>query len=141
MKTKYLNGIVGGLAGGVVFGIVMGIMGMMPMIANLVGSDSAFVGWVVHLILSMIIGVFYAWWFAKMTTSTMKGVGYGMLHGIIWWIVGGLTIMPLLLGMSVNYANAFEMNSLLSLAGHLMYGVTLGVVYYAMAKSDVHVTA
>ena len=38
---RVVGGVVGGLAGGLVFGALMGMMGMLPMVAGLVGSDSA----------------------------------------------------------------------------------------------------
>lgn len=49
-------GIVGGLAGGVVSGMMMQMMGMIPMVAMLVGSESVVVGWIVHLIIAAFIG-------------------------------------------------------------------------------------
>lgn len=41
-------GIWSGLAGGAIFGIMMGMMGMLPMVAMLVGRESATVGFIVH---------------------------------------------------------------------------------------------
>lgn len=134
MKTKneYIGGILGGLAGGMVFGMMMAMMGMMPMIAKMIGSDSAVVGWVIHFIISATIGVFYAWWFGKLTVTYSKALVFGMIHGVIWWILGALTIMPLMLGMPVQYANAFAQMNLMSLMGHLIYGVILSLLYYRL---------
>jgi phage shock protein PspC (stress-responsive transcriptional regulator) len=52
MNQKVIGGVVGGLAGGVVFGMMMAMIGMLPMIAGMVGSASAVVGFLVHMVIS-----------------------------------------------------------------------------------------
>lgn len=51
MNQKVIGGVVGGLVGGVVFGAMMAMMGMLPMIGSLVGSSSAVVGFIVHIVM------------------------------------------------------------------------------------------
>ncbi|MHA7277937.1 hypothetical protein ACX80O_15690, partial [Arthrobacter sp. Hz1] len=51
LSTRVMAGVIGGLAGGAVFGVLMAVMGMLPMIASLVGSDSAVIGLGVHLVI------------------------------------------------------------------------------------------
>ncbi len=133
-QKKYIGGIVGGISGGVVFGMMMAMMGMMPMIAKMIGSDSAAVGWIIHLIISATIGITYVWLFGNKTLSAMNGIVYGMIHGVIWWVLGALTIMPLMLGMGVQYGNAFAKMNMMSLMGHIIYGVILGLVFYVMVN-------
>ena len=58
--TSIKHGVYGGLAGGVVFGAMMGLMGMLPMIGNMVGVPSAWVGLFVHLGISATIGGSFA---------------------------------------------------------------------------------
>ena len=71
------NGVYGGLAGGAVFGVMMGMMGMLPMIGQMVGAPSALVGFVVHMPNSAIIGAAFAVVFGGRVTGTGSGVGYG----------------------------------------------------------------
>ena len=58
--TSIKHGVYGGLAGGVVFGALMAMMGMLPMIGNMVGVPSAWTGLFVHMIISATIGGTYA---------------------------------------------------------------------------------
>ena len=127
-------GLIGGLAGGLVFGLMMSMLGMMPLIAKLVGSDSVAVGWAVHIVISLIIGFSYAWWFGRKTVSCGSGTGFGLLHGVIWWVLGPLLVMPVLMGMGPQFANMFATMNMLSLMGHLVYGVITGLTYFAVAK-------
>ena len=124
-------GIIGGLAGGVVFGMMMGMMGMLPMIGQMVGMPNAVAGFVMHLGISAMIGAS----FAVLLGSTVRGLGggiaQGLTYGAIWWLLGPLTLMPLFMGMGlgVNW-NAAAANSMLpSLAGHLVFGLLLGITY------------
>lgn len=126
LPTRVTAGITGGLAGGIVFGVLMQLMGMMPMVAMLVGSESVAVGWLVHLFNSALFGAVYAvlfrGWADRLGTGLVTGLGYG----VAWWILGALIIMPLWLGMA-----AFQFNTMAwqSLVGHLLYGLLLGAVY------------
>ncbi len=50
-------GVIGGIAGGLVFGVLMAMMGMLPMIASMIGSNSPLVGFGIHTVISILIGL------------------------------------------------------------------------------------
>ncbi|PVE18414.1 hypothetical protein DDA93_08765 [Arthrobacter sp. Bz4] len=121
-----MAGAVGGLAGGVVFGGLMAMMGMLGMIASLVGSSSAIVGFLVHLVISVLIGL----------ALTIPGAGVlrkgliisavvGLVYGMLWWVLGPLLIMPTMMGMPLF---TFDAGSGASLMGHAVYGLIVGLV-------------
>ena len=66
-------------------------------------------------------------------------MGFGLAYGGVWWILGPLTLMPLLMGMGfgVNWNVAAAAAMLPSLVGHLMYGGILGLVYAWLRHRDV----
>jgi len=126
MVGRLINGVVGGLAGGLLFGILMQAIGMIPMVAMLVGSKSVVVGWLVHLAISSFIGASFAGLFGSRATQILPAALFGLGYGVVWWVLGGLLIMPARLGMDV-----FTFNSMawLSLLGHLVYGLALGITF------------
>ncbi len=127
--TSIKHGVYGGLAGGVVFGAMMATMGMLPMIANMVGSPSAWSGFFVHLMISATIGGTFA---VLLDASGQRGgVGCGLAYGFTWWILGPLTLMPFFMGMGlgVNWNVAAMRQAMPSLVGHLIFGAILGVTY------------
>jgi len=128
---QLLNGIIGGLAGGMVFGMMMGMMGMLPMIGKMVGQPSALAGFVVHMVNSAIIGAGFAIVFGRFATKIKAGFGFGSLYGVIWWMLGPLTLMPLFMGMGlgVNWNMTAAINMMPSLMGHLIYGNILGIIF------------
>ena len=127
--TSIKCGVYGGLIGGVVFGAMMAMMGMLPMIGSMVGVSSAWVGIVVHLVISATIGGSFA---VLLNASGLRGgVGSGLLYGVAWWILGPLTLMPFFMGMGlgVNWNVTAMSAAMPSLVGHLIFGSILGVTY------------
>ncbi|WP_319460330.1 hypothetical protein [Micromonospora sp. RTP1Z1] len=119
-------GVIGGLAGGVVFGVMMQALGMLPMVARLVDGESVLVGWGVHLAISAFVGTTYALIFGALAEVLVASAVLGVLYGAFWWVLGGLTLMPLRLGLGMFVLNSAAWQSL---AGHLAYGLVLGLAY------------
>ncbi len=140
MRTRELKwGAYGGVAGGLIFGAMMGMMGMLPMIGSMVGQPTAAVGFVVHMVNSAIIGAGFAVVLGRFVSGTRSGVGTGLAYGVAWWILGPLTLMPLLMGMGfgVNWNVTAATAMLPSLVGHLMFGSILGLAYTWLRYRDV----
>lgn len=114
-------------------GIAMHMMGMIGMIAGLVGSQSVAVAWIVHLVISAIFGVAYPLLFGNMKRQWLGG----LIYGFIWYLLGPLTLMPLLMGAGVQWSMAAVVGSMFSVVGHLMYGLILGLVFDRLEKSQV----
>ena len=154
MQSRIGSGIVAGLIAGLVFGLMMqmmnaptpdgGQMPMMVMVAMVVGSKSIAVGWLYHLFNSAVIGAIFGWLFGNRATSIGRGLTWGALYGIAWWILGGQVLMPLALGMP-PFASvmmpAMRMVAIGSLVGHLIYGLILGGVFAVFARSAKPVAA
>ncbi|MDX8363238.1 hypothetical protein [Cytobacillus sp. IB215316] len=125
LQKALIAGSIGGIAGGIAFGIVMQLMGKMPMIASMASSESLAVGWVIHLLISVIFGVSFG--------------GFAIIVKNIWlltviftigiWILGPLVVMPLMMGMGTNIVNAFTPDQLMNLMTHLFFSVVVAIVY------------
>lgn len=126
MTHRLAYGAAGGVAGGLAFGVLMQMMGMIPMVAQLVGSSSIAVGWVVHLGISVVIGVTFALLLGPVASTPARAAGLGLAWGLLWWVLGALLIMPAVLGMPVLQLGTMAWQSLM---GHLLFGVVLGLVY------------
>ncbi len=107
------------------------MMGMLPMIGSMIGQPTVAAGFVLHMANSVIIGVGFAILLGQCVSGTASGMGFGLAYGGAWWILGPLTLMPLLMGMGfgVNWNVAAAAAMFPSLVGHLMYGGVLGLVY------------
>ena len=131
LGQRIVGGVVGGVAGGLVFGAMMAAMGMLPMVASVVGSKSALIGFLYHMFNSVVIGAIFGFLFGAQSRTYGLGAVLGLLYGAIWWVLGPMILMPLLLGMGLQFGAAFTPPMLMSLVGHLLYGLITGLVYVA----------
>jgi hypothetical protein len=125
-------GAIAGAVGGIVFGLLMQVMlpPMIGMIGALVGAPA--LGWPLHLVFSAIIGAIFGLILGARVTGWGTAVGLGAVYGFVWWILGPLLIMPTWMGMGPMFAMAFDASNLMSLLGHLVYGVVTGAAYRAI---------
>src|SRR3990170_2221843 len=106
-------GVAGGLVGGVAFGLLMQMMGMMPMVAMLVRSESVFVGWITHLVISAAIGASYGLLFGGWARTLLVATAIGIGYGALWWVLGALAAMPAILGMPMFNIDPMASQSLM----------------------------
>jgi uncharacterized membrane protein YagU involved in acid resistance len=138
MSSRHiLHGVYGGLAGGVIFGVMMNMMGMLPMIARMAGSSSPIVGFCIHMIISAIIGAVFAVLAADRLRTPGTTAAAGLVYGFAWWLLGPLTLMPLMMGMGLgsNWTAAAMTAAMPSVVGHVVYGGILGIVYGWLERS------
>ncbi|MGH7215476.1 MAG: hypothetical protein ACREIT_11990 [Tepidisphaeraceae bacterium] len=146
MSGRIGASIVGGLIAGVVFGMMMQMMmaptpeggqvPMMAMVAKILRSDNIAVGWAYHLFNSAVIGAIFGWILGGRVSGYASGFTWAALYGIFWWVLGGLILMPILLGMPAFAPLMMEPMrpvALGSLMGHIIYGLILGAVFVWMS--------
>ena len=131
LGQRIVGGVVGGVAGGLVFGAMMAAMGMLPMVASVVGSKSALIGFLYHMFNSVVIGAIFGLLFGAQSHTYRLGAALGLVYGAIWWVLGPMILMPLMLGMGLQFGAAVTPPMLMSLVGHLTYGLITGLVYVA----------
>jgi uncharacterized membrane protein YagU involved in acid resistance len=124
------RGVLAGTVGGLLFTVVMVQIGFLPIVANLVGATSAATGLIVHLIIAVLIGMSYGVFFHRQSYDTGSALAWGASYGVVWWILGPLTLMPVLLGSPPQWSATFAAESFAALVGHLAYGASMGLVVY-----------
>jgi hypothetical protein len=142
VASKIGASVIAGLIGGVAFGLMMQMMtaptpdgNEMPVIAmigQIVGSPTIGAGWVYHLFNSAVIGGMFGWLLGDRVHGVTSSLGWGAAYGFAWWIIGGLILMPVLLGMPAFAPLTMppmRMVAMGSLIGHLIYGSILGETF------------
>src|SRR5262249_47350184 len=126
------RGTLAGLVGGLIFTVVMVQVGFLPIVATIGRSASPLPGFVVHLVISELIGIGYGLLFYRRSYDVGSALGWGVSYGFFWWILGPLTILPLLLGTTPQWTVEVAAGLFASLVGHLAYGAGLGLVFYLL---------
>ena len=136
--TRGLRGILmgqaGGIIGGLLFTIVMVGVGALPAVASLIGAQSIIAGFFVHLIIAIIIGTTYGLLFQREGYSYGTGMAWGLLYGMLWWLIGTNTLFNVLLRLPVDWSQAALASRYPALVGHLLYGAGLGLFYQFLAR-------
>lgn len=127
-----IRGAAAGLIGGLIFTIVMLQIGFLPIVASLVGSDSEFVGLMVHLLIAVTIGATYGVFFRRQAFDAGAAVGWGVSYGFVWWVLGSLTLAPVILGAVPAWSVEAAASAFPGLIGHLAYGASLGLTFYVL---------
>ncbi len=151
MRSNLTAGILAGLIAGVVFGIMMtvmhaptpdgGSMPMMAMVAQVVKSQSLAVGWLYHLINSAVIGALFGWTLGSKIGGVGSTAGWGAGYGFLSWILGGLILMPMFLGMPAFAPLQMPMMrpvAFASMMGHVIFGLLLGAAFVRLRGTASH---
>lgn len=112
---------------------MMASMGMLPMVAQMIGAENPFIGFVVHMLISAIIGGVYGVVAPRLPAGWPITVGAGVIYGVIWWVLGALIIMPLVLGMGEMVLSVGEMQWM-SLIGHIAFGIITAAFFALIAR-------
>lgn len=129
-----LGGGLAGLLGGLIYGLWMDRADFFPLVASMIGSESASVGYGIHLLVSSSIGVTYGVLFQREIRGLGSSIAWGVAYGFIWWVIGPLTVMPLLLGENVQWSLEAARGNFAPLVGHIIYGVILGIIYTLLVQ-------
>ena len=78
---------------------------------------------------SVIIGALFSLIFGTLSHTYVQGAHFGLVYGVIGWVLSPMNLKPLLLGMGLQFAAAFTPPMLMSLLGHLAYGLITGLVH------------
>jgi uncharacterized membrane protein YagU involved in acid resistance len=122
-------GAFAGLAGGIISSPVMFATGVLPKIAGLDTPLTALHGLMLHLVVSMTVGMTFGLLFRHESPSIGLGAMWGWLFGMIWWYLGPITLLPLLLTGETDWRASAVSDLLPSLMGHLIFGVTTALVF------------
>ncbi len=123
-------GAAAGLAGGLIASPVMIAAGLLPK----VGGGGLVLGFVLHLLISSLLGVSYGILFRYEAPSLGLGASWGWLFGMIWWYLGPLTLLPLIQTGECDWRAEAASALLPSLLGHLIYGAVTAFTFIALER-------
>jgi NADH dehydrogenase len=105
---------------------------MMSDTAGLLGLTSIGAGYLSHLIVAVAAGAGFGIIFRLQANSYAAQISNGMLYGLLWWIVGPLTLSPLLMGRVPTWGLLEAGHAFFNLIGHIAYGGITGFGFYVL---------
>ena len=128
-------GALAGLAGGVVSSPFMFAAHVLSSVAGVSTQLSTVSGLLVHLLVSTLIGMSYGVLFRDEASNLAMAGAWGWVFGLIWWYVGPLTLLPLLLTGEIDWRISAASALLPSLLGHLIYGACTASFFYICERA------
>ncbi len=105
---------------------------MLADVARLIGSASLGAGLTLYLVISVLVGAGFGAIFRYQPRGYAAALSGGLLYGLLWWLLGPLTLVPLLLGRGPTWSLAEAGAAFPTLVGHLLYGGVTGLAFHAL---------
>jgi len=135
-------GIAAGIVAGIVSGAMMQLMltptldggrlSLMTIFAIATGTDLALVGWVLHMGFAALLGGLFGRILGPVVDGADSGLSWGALYGTACWVIVGLTLLPLSLGMPpfapATWPGLWPL-AMGTFIAALFYGLTLGITF------------
>lgn len=130
MEIKNIKaGVIGAIVASIPYGIMMQMMGMMQVLAGMMGSHSIIVGWMIHMMIGIIFGILFVVVFGRFVNSSQTAFFTGVGEGVLTWLIGPTIVMPMMFGGA-----PFSKIDLMSLFTHILFGIVIAFVYYWVSK-------
>jgi hypothetical protein len=127
-------GAAASVVGGSLFTVVLLVTGSLRGMASLFGSSSLGLSVLVTMLVSVFIGISYGLLFRHEAPDAGSAVAWGLVYGLLWWFIGPMTLLPILLGGSFSWTTAAAASLLPSLIAHLTYGAATAVTFLALER-------
>ena len=122
-------GALAGFAGGIVSSPIMLQTGVLSKVAGIDTSLTNLHGLALHLLVSASIGMSFGLLFRNESPNLGSGIAWGWLFGLMWWYLGPLTLLPLMLTGVCDWSTDAASALLPSLIGHLIFGAVTAYVF------------
>jgi hypothetical protein len=133
LRTAQWGGLAG-LAGGLLYMLVLVATGSLGEIAAIVGGTSPALGVVVHLCISILLGISYGLLFYREAPNLASGIAWGLVYGLMGWYIGPLTLFPLALGNSSLWVPAVAEAQFPAMVGHMIYGAVAAAAFWLLER-------
>lgn len=122
-------GTTSGLLGGLAHAGLLAALTSSLAVAGLGGAEEPATGLVIHLTLSALMGITYAWLFKPSPVGHAESLMSGLAYGLLWWIVLSLNLIPITMGEGPQWHVEAAAYAFPALVGYLFQGAIVGLGY------------
>lgn len=124
-----LRGGLAGVLGAALLGAMLNSQDQLLAFAAMTHSDSRLIAWLITLLIGLLAGVAFALLYPSPTDGAGAGLVRGMVYGFFWWVVGGLTVVPLIAGAGLTWPLDEVRGVFVTLPGYLLFGAGVALFY------------
>lgn len=130
-------GITAGLLAGLGNAGLLAALNGSTAIARLGGASRSVSGLVIHLILSALMGIAYAWLFRPAPGHYAETLMSGVAYGLLGWVLLSLNLIPVLTGQGPQWQTEAVASALPALVGYLFQGAIISLGYHRLSGEAV----
>jgi hypothetical protein len=127
-------GVAAGALGGSLCSVILLLTGSLQEMGTVFGGSSLVFGVVIIMSVSIFSGMGYGLLFRHEAPDAASAVAWGLIYGLLWWFIGPMTLLPILLGGSLSWTTGTAASLLPSLIGHLIYGAGTALTFLALER-------
>ena len=124
-----VRGGVAGLLGAGLLGVMLDVQDQLLAFAAMVDSDSHSTAWMITLLVGLVSGLAFSLLYPSPTDGAGAGLIRGMAYGLFWWVVGGLTLVPLFSGAGLPWPLEDVRHNFATLPAYLFFGAAVSLFY------------
>ena len=124
-----LRGSMAGLFGAGLLGVMLGSQDQLLAFAAMVDSDSRSIAWLSTLLIGLMAGLAFSLLYPHPVEGAGAGLVRGMVYGFFWWVVGGLTLVPLFSGAGLAWSLEEVRENFATLPAYLFFGAAVALFY------------
>jgi hypothetical protein len=147
MRDGVAAGLVAGVIGGIASGIVLRVAPMttaagarapaLRLVAGAVHTASLPLAAAVYVVYGAALGALFGWLVGGQRLRAGAGVVWGVLYGVLWWLVSLAIVIPALRGLAPltpAAVDAVRAGGVWWLAAMLLQGAVVGAVYALLGR-------
>ena len=127
--SALVRGGLAGLMGAGLLGVTLDAQDELLGFVAMADADPRLSAWLVVLLIGLVAGVGFAVLYPRPTDGAGPGLVRGTVYGFLWWVVGGLTVVPLLGGAGLRWELDQVRAVFATLPGYLLLGAAIALFY------------
>ena len=124
-----IRGVLAGLLAAGLLGMAFDAQSQLLAATAPLNGGSNFAAWLVTLVIGMLAGGGFAVLYSNPPDGSGAGLIRGTVYGFFWWVVGPLTLVPLLGGDALTWSVNGIRSVFATLPGYLLFGAAVALFY------------
>ena len=124
-----IRGALAGLLAAGLLGAALDAQGQLLAVTAPLNGGSNFAAWLVTLVIGLLAGGGFAVLYSNPPDGSGAGLIRGTVYGFFWWVVGPLTLVPLLGGAGLTWSVDGIRPVFATLPGYLLFGAGVALFY------------
>ena len=123
------RGVLAGLLAATLLATALNAQNELLTFAAMTPNQPHIAAWFITLLIGLLAGAGYALLYPSPTDGAGAGLIRGSVYGFLWWVAGGLTVVPLVSGDGLTWSLQEVRTVSATLPGYILFGAAVALFY------------